>query len=98
MVLLSVDPAKLDLCLQSMRRHLPFIDRIVVLTKREARAAIEAVEVRHFASPVILTDEDVTSGTSPKDHQARNTWLRKQLYQQPCIDANSSPPMRTRSR
>ena len=88
MVLLSVDPAKLDLCLQSMRRHLPFIDRIVVLTKREARVAIEAVEVRHFASPVILTDEDVTSGTSPKDHQARNTWLRKQLYQQPCIDAN----------
>jgi glycosyltransferase involved in cell wall biosynthesis len=88
MVLLSVQPDILDLSLRSAKANLAGIDRIVVLTSAKARDAIEAVAVRHFAEPVILTDDEVAGGALPGDHQGRNTWLRKQLYRQPCIEPN----------
>jgi hypothetical protein len=88
MVFLSVHPERLDLALQSVRETLKFIDRIVVLTKAEAREAIAAVAARHFPQAVILTDDAVAGGNLPTDHQTRNTWLRKHLYAQPAIEAN----------
>lgn len=88
MVFLSVHPERLDLALQSVRANLGFIDRIVVLTKPEAREAIAAVAARHFQEAVVLTDDAVAGGDLPADHQARNTWLRKRLYAQPAIEAN----------
>jgi glycosyltransferase involved in cell wall biosynthesis len=88
MVLLSVQPDILDLSLRSAKANLACIDRIVVLTSPKARAAIQAVATRHFADAVILTDDEVAGGVLPGDHQARNTWLRKQLYRQPCIEPN----------
>jgi glycosyltransferase involved in cell wall biosynthesis len=88
MVMLSVRPEILDLSLRSAKANLACIDRIVVLTSAKARAAIQAVAARHFANYVILTDDEVASGVLPGDHQSRNTWLRKQLYRQPCIEPN----------
>lgn len=88
MVFLSVHPERLDLALQAARANLTFIDRIVVLTKPEAREAIASVALRHFPQAVILTDDDVAGGNLPTDHQARNTWLRKNLYAQPDVEAN----------
>jgi hypothetical protein len=88
MVFLSVHPERLDLALQSVRENLKFIDRIVVLTKPDAREAIAAIATRHFPQAVILTDDAVAGGNLPTDHQARNTWLRKHLYAQPTIEAN----------
>jgi hypothetical protein len=88
MVFLSVHPERLDLSLQSARANLGFIDRIVVLTKPAAREAIAAVATRHFLNAHILTDDVVAGEKLPADHQARNTWLRKQLYAQDAIEAN----------
>ncbi|HET7851979.1 MAG TPA: hypothetical protein VFK91_04460, partial [Methyloceanibacter sp.] len=85
---LSVHPERLDLSLQSARAHLGFVDRIVVLTKPTAREAISAVAARYFPTAHILTDDVVAGGELPADHQARNTWLRKQLYRQDAIEAN----------
>jgi hypothetical protein len=59
-----------------------------VLTKPAVKVAIEDVATRYFPDAVILTDDAVTGGELPADHQARNTWLRKNLYQQDCIEAN----------
>jgi hypothetical protein len=88
MVYLSLHPAIFDLSLQSVRKNLPFIDRIVVLTKPDAKRAIEAVAARHFCKFAVLTDDEVHRGELPSDHTARNTWLRCQLYQRDCIEAN----------
>ena len=88
MVFLSVHPERLDLALQSVRENLKFIDRIVVLTKPDAREAIAAIAARHFPQAVVLTDDAVAGAGLPADHQARNTWLRKHLYAQPAIEAN----------
>ncbi len=89
MVFLSIHPDRLDLSLRSVREHLPFIDRIVVLTKREVRAAIEAVAARHFSDSTILTDDEILGGGMvPTEHTPRNTWLRKLLYRHECIEAN----------
>lgn len=87
-VLLSVQPKILDLSLQSVRKHLGFIDRAVVLTKPETRAAIEAVAAKYFPEAHILTDDAVARADLPADHQARNTWLRKHLYAQSAIEPN----------
>ena len=88
MVMLSIHPERLDLALSAARANLPFIDRIVVLTRRETKDAIAAVAGAHFPNPIILTDEAVAGGDIPRDHQARNSWLRKQLYRLDCIEAN----------
>ena len=88
MVYLSTNPEILDLSLRSVRDRLPFIDRIVVLTKPERKAAIEAIARRHFAGAVVLTDDEIAGGTLPADHQARNTWLRKSLYRHDAIEPN----------
>jgi glycosyltransferase involved in cell wall biosynthesis/predicted GNAT family N-acyltransferase len=89
MVFLATHPEMLDLSLQSVRRNLPFIDRIVVLTKGAAREAIEAVASRHFTNSIVLSDEAVL-GSQPvtSEHTPRNTWLRKLLYRLDCIEAN----------
>jgi hypothetical protein len=58
------------------------------LTKASAREAIQAVAIRHFPDVVILTDDALSSGALPLDHTARNTWLRRLLYRQDCIEAN----------
>jgi hypothetical protein len=88
MVFLSVHPERLDLSLQAARANLGFIERVVVLTKPAARQAIAAVAARHFPQAHILTDDAVAGGEVPADHQARNTWLRKQLYRQDAVEAN----------
>src|SRR6185437_15746433 len=88
MVYLSLHPALFDLSLQSVRKNLRFIDRIVVLTRPDAKRAIEAVAARHFCKFAVLTDDEVHRGELPSDHTARNTWLRCQLYQRDCIEAN----------
>ena len=43
---------------------------------------------RHFPKAHILTDDVVAGDRLPADHQARNTWLRKQLYRQDAIEPN----------
>ena len=88
MVFLSVQAEVLDLSLASVRANLDFIDRIVVLTSPEARDAIAAVATRHFPKAVVLTDDAVAGVDIPTDHQARNTWLRKQLYAQDAVEPN----------
>jgi glycosyltransferase involved in cell wall biosynthesis len=88
MVFLSVHPERLDLALQAARANLPFIDRIAVLTKPDARDAIAAVAAKHFPKTGILTDDAVAGDGIPADHTARNTWLRKRLYVQDIIDPN----------
>jgi glycosyltransferase involved in cell wall biosynthesis len=88
MVFLAVHPERLELSLRSVWENLPFIDRIVVLTKPEARAAIEGVVAQHFAHHVVLTDDEIAGAAVPADHQARNTWLRKQLYAHAAIEPN----------
>jgi glycosyltransferase involved in cell wall biosynthesis len=87
-VYLSTNPEILDLSLRSVRDHLSFIDRVVVLTKPERKAAIEAIARRHFADAVVLADDEVTEASLPSDHQARNTWLRKNLYRHDAIEPN----------
>ena len=87
LVYLSIHPEILDLSLASVRANLPFIDRIVVLTSPSAKDAIEAVARRHFPEALILTDDAVAGGDLPADHQARNTWLRRKLYEQDAIEA-----------
>jgi hypothetical protein len=82
-------PELLDLSLQSARQNLGFIDRIMVLTKPDARAAIEVVAARHFPQHVILTDDELLDGTQlTLEHTPRNSWLRKLLYAQDCIEPN----------
>ena len=88
MVYLSLHPETFDLSLQSVRKNIRFIDRIVVLTAPEAKTEIEAVAARHFSKFAILTDDEVHRGELPTDHTARNTWLRSQLYRYDCIEAN----------
>jgi hypothetical protein len=57
------------------------------LTKPDAKAAIEAVAARHFRQHVILTDDVLLGGTSlTLEHTPRNSWLRKLLYAQDCIE------------
>jgi glycosyltransferase involved in cell wall biosynthesis/predicted GNAT family N-acyltransferase len=89
MVFLATHPEMLDLSLRSVRGNLPFIDRIVVLTKGAVKEAIGAVAARHYPQSIVLSDEDVL-GSQPvtSEHTPRNTWLRKLLYRQPCIEAN----------
>jgi hypothetical protein len=87
MVFLSIHPERLELALRSVRRHLAFIDRIVVLTSPARRRDIESVARRHFAEAAILTDDEIAPSL-PADHQARNSWLRKHLYARDCIEAN----------
>src|SRR6185312_2966943 len=79
MVYLSLHPALFDLSLQSVRKNLRFIDRIVVLTRPDAKRSIEAVVARHFCKYAVLADDEVHRGELPTDHTARNTWLRRQL-------------------
>jgi glycosyltransferase involved in cell wall biosynthesis len=88
MVFLSVHPERLDLALQAARANLTFIDRIVVLTAPSARDAITEAAARHFPQAVVLTDDAVAGANLPADHQARNTWLRKNLYAQAAVEAN----------
>ena len=88
LVYLSIHPEILDLSLNSVRANLAFIDRVVVLTSPDAKEPIEAVARRQFPEAVILTDDAVTGGELPADHQARNTWLRKKLYEEDAIEAN----------
>jgi glycosyltransferase involved in cell wall biosynthesis len=88
MVYLSIHPEILDLSLASVRANLPFIDRVVILTSPGAKEAIDAVARRHFPAATILTDDTVAGGDVPGDHQGRNTWLRKKLYEQDAIEAN----------
>ena len=35
-----------------------------------------------------MIDEELLDGELPRDHTARNTWLRRMLYRQDCIEAN----------
>jgi hypothetical protein len=89
MVLLSVHPEVLDLALRSVRENLPWIERVVVLTKIETRAAIKAIVGRYFADSVILTDDEVLGAdVATTEHTPRNTWLRKLLYRHGCIEPN----------
>ncbi len=89
LVYLSTNAEILPLSLASMRRHLPFIERIVVLTKGIAKAEVEAVARKHFAEAVILTDEELPGAElATAEHQPRNTWLRKLLYRHPAIEPN----------
>lgn len=87
MVYLSTQPDILDLSLRSVRDNLPFIDRVAILTKPTTKDAIQEVATRRFPSALILTDSEI-AGTLPDDHQARNTWLRKQLYLHEAIEPN----------
>ncbi len=88
MVYLSIHPEILDLSLASVRANLGFIDRIVVLTSPAARSKIEVVATRYFPGAVVLADDAVAGADLPADHQARNSWLRKQLYAQDAIEPN----------
>ena len=88
MVYLSANPGILDLSLQSVRKNLPFIDRVVILAKPESSSATEAVAKHHFADAVVLADDEVVAAALSADHQARNSWLRKILYRHDMIEAN----------
>ena len=88
MVYLSIEPQLLDLSLTSVRRHLRFIERIVVLTQKPISSVIAKVAARHFADVTILTDDEVSEGALPDNHTARNTWLRRNLYRHHCIEPN----------
>jgi glycosyltransferase involved in cell wall biosynthesis len=88
MVFLSAHPERFELALQAARANLGFIDRVVVLTKPEARDAIAAVAGRHFPNMLVLTDDEVAGDRVPTDHTARNTWLRKRLYALSAIEPN----------
>jgi glycosyltransferase involved in cell wall biosynthesis len=89
MVYLSASPEILNLSLTSIRRHLAFIEHVVVLTKPEAKVAIEHVVARHFSKATILTDDDLLgSVTLGREHTPRNTWLRKLLYRHEAVEAN----------
>jgi glycosyltransferase involved in cell wall biosynthesis len=89
MVYLSANPEILDLSLASVRRHLAFIERVLVLTKPAAKVAVESVAARFFAEATVLTDDDLLgSDTLGREHTPRNTWLRKLLYRHEAIEAN----------
>jgi glycosyltransferase involved in cell wall biosynthesis len=89
LVYLATNPEILALSLASVRRHLSFIDRIVVLTKANAKAEVEVVARKHFADAIILTDEELPGAElASAEHQPRNTWLRKLLYRHQAIEPN----------
>lgn len=89
-VYLSVNPAKLVQSLNSIKEHLPFIDRVVVLTRLKHEKAVSEATHAGFANAIVLCDEHLFDQQEHaiEDHQARNTLLRQKLYRQPCIDPN----------
>jgi hypothetical protein len=79
-VYLSARPALLAGTIESIRAHLGFIKKVLVVVPQRLRSEVEQLDVG------VLTDEDLLGGTSPTDHQRRNWALRSALAQNSVVD------------
>ncbi len=87
-VYISIRPQSLLRSVRSVQAHMPFIEEVVVLT---ADACFE--DMRRELSSITLAlklirESEVGIDALPRDHQQRNTKLRRHLYRHEAIDDN----------
>lgn len=87
-VYISIRPAKLLRSLQSLARHLPFIEQVVVLTADAQHAAIAALAGAVDLPLRVLRESELGLSELPADHAQRNALLRQRLYQHEAVEAN----------
>ncbi len=92
-VYISIDPGHMALSLESVVQHLPFIQKFILLTAEVHRDDMARVLDQTGKTYVIITDEEIwnQAGVTPdrfRDHQRRNTFLRKALYSHKEVDPN----------
>lgn len=73
LVVLSARPAMLAGTLKHVRAHLPFIDRVLVVTPARMQSEVAGLGVD------VSTDEQLLDGPAPADHSHRNYVLRAAL-------------------
>lgn len=73
LVVLSARPQMLAGTLLHVRAHLPWIDRVLVVTPSRSRSEIAALGVD------VASDEELLDGAGPADHARRNYALRSAL-------------------
>lgn len=72
-VLLSARPQMLAGTLRHVRAHLPWVDRVLVVTPDRLQEQVRALGVE------VVTDEQLLGGPGPADHARRNYALRAAL-------------------
>ncbi|MCA1711197.1 MAG: hypothetical protein LC789_05970 [Actinobacteria bacterium] len=73
LVVLSARVPMLAGTLRHVRAHLPWLDRVLVVTPERLRAGVAALGVD------VVTDEELLGGAGPADHSHRNYVLRAAL-------------------
>ena len=87
-VYISIRPDSIHRSLDSIVRHMRFIDRAVILASDDTHADI-AKKVRDVPIELtIIKESDLGVTELPKDHLTRNTFLRQKLYSHEVIDPN----------
>ena len=79
-VFLSARPEVLAGTLKHVRTHLPWLDRVLVVTPDRLRTQMSALGLD------VVTDEELLRGPGPADHSHRNYALRAALAGCPVVD------------
>ena len=92
-VYISIDVEQIGYSIQSILRNMTFIEDFVILTADRFRDKMIKVLEATSKEFTVITDEELFDNFHVKssdftDHQQRNTFLRKVLYQEEVIDAN----------
>ncbi|MEP4485950.1 MAG: glycosyltransferase family 1 protein [Halioglobus sp.] len=87
-VYISIRPDSVKRSSDSIVRHMPFIDRAIILTSDDTHAAITQKVKDIPLALTILKESELGITDLPEDHQARNTYLRRKLYSHDAVDPN----------
>lgn len=87
-VYISVRPQSLLRSVQSVQTHMAFIDEVVVLTSDACFDAMQRELASVCLAVKLIRESELWIDALPKDHQERNTMLRRYLYQREEVDNN----------
>lgn len=87
-VYISIRPQSLLRSVQSVQTHMAFIEEVVVLTSDACFDAMHRELASARLAVKLIRESELGIDALPKDHQERNTMLRRHLYQYEYIDDN----------
>ena len=87
-VYISVRPSNIRRSILSLKKHMKFIEQVVILTNQaqyaDMKKAIDDIDL----DIILLSEKSLIRDSLNPDHQARNTYLRYCLYKNDLIDDN----------